>query len=238
MALHAGLADSAAADAHDVLLGGVHLDARLGVLFADGVRTVALLVFEPRGAADDALALGRRRECRECREKVGAVRGVEFEGAQGPVRGRHGVLVVDDRGPGPHECRADGRVGLLRKHGDVLHGDFARDGARHEQHGRGAPVPLDAEKSRAVALSALDVELLVVVMADFHAETCRRVDGHVQIGGRDGAADVERGVVLRERERQQQPRDELRRNRAVDVDLPYPDAEAAQRVDHHVHGTP
>lgn len=54
VALHAGLADSAAADAHDVLLGGVHLDARLGVLFADGVRTVALLVFEPRGAADDA----------------------------------------------------------------------------------------------------------------------------------------------------------------------------------------
>ena len=218
MALHAGLADSAAADAHDVLLGGVHLDARLGVLFADGVRTVALLVFEPRGAADDALALGRRRERCECREKVGAVRGVEFEGAQGTVRGRHGVLVVDDRGPGPHECRADGRVGLLGKHRDVAHGDLSRRGARHQQHGR-------------------------------------RVDGHVQIGGRDGAADVERGVVLRERERQQQPRDELRRNRAVDVDLPapdraahfegqvtvvvpYPDAEAAQRVDHHVHGTP
>ena len=105
----------------------------------------------------------------------------------------------------------------------------ARDGARHEQHGRGAPVPLDAEKGRAVALSALDVELLVVVMADFHAETCRRVDGHVQIGGRDGAADVERGVVLRERERQQQPRDELRRNRAVDVDLPRPGSGRALR---------
>jgi len=92
-------------------------------------------------------------------------------------------------------------------------------------------------------------------MADLHAEACRRVDGHVQIGGRDGAADVERGVVLRERERQQQPRDELRRNGTVDVDfpapdrtahfegqvavvVPYPDAEAAQRFDHHVHGAP
>ena len=156
--------------------------------------------------------------------------------------------VVDDRGAGPHECRADGRVGLLRKHGDVLHGDFARDGARHEQHGRGAPVPLDAEKGRAVALSALDVELLVVVMADFHAETCRRVDGHVQIGGRDGAADVERGVVLRERERQQQPRDALRRNRdlAAADRAAHPqgqrpagvrdlDAQRPQRGGHHVH---
>ena len=110
-------------------------------------------------------------------------------------------------------------------------------------------------KPMMMALDASAKETSDLEIPDFHAETCRRVDGHVQIGGRDGAADVERGVVLRERERQQQPRDELRRNRAVDVDLPapdraahfegqvtvvvpYPDAEAAQRVDHHVHGAP
>ena len=172
MAADRSAVNRSADDPHLVLRLDVHRNSHAAENVGEGLGAVALLVDEPVCASDDRSAVALGGERGERREKVGAVRGVEFEGAQGTVRGRHGVLVVDDRGPGPHECRADGRVGLLRKHGDVLHGDFARDGARHEQHGRGAPVPLDAEKSRAVALSALDVELLVVVMADFHAETC------------------------------------------------------------------
>ena len=151
--------------------------------------------------------------------------------------------------------RADGRVGLLREHRDIPYCNLSGDGAGHQQHGRRAPVALDAQAGRAVTLAAFDVELFVIVMADFHAETGRGVYGHVQIRGRNRAPHMDRGVVSGQRQRQHESRDELRRNRAVDVDLPapdraahfegqvtvvvpYPDAEAAQRVDHHVHGTP
>ena len=126
------------------------------------------------------------------------------------------------------------------------------DGAGHQQHGRRAPVALDAQAGRAVTLAAFDVELFVIVMADFHAETGRGVYGHVQIRGRNRAPHMDRGVVSGQRQRQHESRDELRRNRAVHVDLAaadrsadfegqesavvaHPDAQRAQRSCHHLH---
>ena len=165
---------------------------------------------------------------------------------------RDGIRFVDHRSPGPHEGRADGRVGLFRERRDVANGDLPGRGACHQQHRRGAPVALDAEVGGAVVLASRDVELLVVALVDLDAEAFGRVERHVQIGGRDGVADVQRGVTFGPRQREQQPRDELRRDRTVDFDLSavdrsahldgqesavvaHRDAQLPQRVEHHRH---
>ena len=95
------------------------------------------------------------------------------------MQGRHRVLLVDHGGSCAHQRGADGRVGLLREHRDVAHGDLSGRGARHQQHRRGAPVALDAEIGRTVALPSGDVELLVVALADFDAEARGRVESHI-----------------------------------------------------------
>ena len=252
VARNARRADFAAADAHDVLFRDVHFDTYFGVFFADRLGAVALLVQQPRSAADRADAVGRRGEGRKGGEEVGAVGGVEFEAVQRAADRRHRIGFVDDGGAGPDQRRADGRVGLLREHRDIPYCNLSGDGAGHQQHGRRAPVALDAQAGRAVTLAAFDVELFVIVMADFHAETGRGVYGHVQIRGRNRAPHMDRGVVSGQRQRQHESRDELRRNRAVHVDLAaadrsadfegqesavvaHPDAQRAQRSCHHLH---
>ena len=105
-----GRADSAAADAHDVLLRKVDLDAQLAVLLADGFGPVAFLVDKPRCAVQDADTLGRGSQGGERGEEVGAVGGVELESPQLPAGRRDGAGFVDDRRSGPYESLADDRV--------------------------------------------------------------------------------------------------------------------------------
>ena len=111
------------------------------------------------------------------------------------VRDNGGFLPIEVCGPiQGGEAEVDGSVssqfitglllalplaGLLREHRDVAHGDLSGRGARHQQHRRGAPVALDAEIGRTVALPSGDVELLVVALADFDAEARGRVESHI-----------------------------------------------------------
>ena len=79
----------------------VHITLHVGL--ADGLRAVAFLVFEARGSPDDAHSVGRGGQRGQRREQVGTVRGVEFEGPEWPVQGRHRVLLVDHGGSCAHQ---------------------------------------------------------------------------------------------------------------------------------------
>ena len=74
--------DRTAADAHDVGRREVDLDADLGVLLAQRLGAVALLVRKARRACDEAFAFAGGGQRRQRGEEVGALRGVELEGPE------------------------------------------------------------------------------------------------------------------------------------------------------------
>ena len=58
VAVHVSAPDSSAPDFHRILFVEIDLDAEFGVLLADRLGAVALLVLQPGGSFDDARPLG------------------------------------------------------------------------------------------------------------------------------------------------------------------------------------
>ncbi len=181
------------------------------------------------------------------------MRRVELERPQRAPGRRHAARLAHEARTGPLKGPDHGRVGLLREGADVAHAHLARRGTRHEQHGRSAPVALDLHRRGRVALHALHEKLLVAVAADLDPEAGGRVERHVDVGGRYGIGHPHGGLARGEGQGQEQPRDELRRERTVHRDRPAPhrpadlkgqapaavahrDAQRAQRFEQRPHG--
>lgn len=109
------------------------------------------------------------------------------------------IALVDDGCAGPNEGSHNGCVGLSGEYREVADRHFARDGPRYQQEGGRAPVALDFELRRPVALSSGHVEFFIVFMQDFDAEALGRVDRDVDIGGRYYVGHVNRRLLFGDR---------------------------------------
>ena len=99
-------------DPHLVLRLDVHRNSHAAENVGEGLGAVALLVDEPVCASDDRSAVAVGGERGERREKVGAVRRVEFERVQFVTADGDRIGRRRDFGPGPGQGVDDGRVGL------------------------------------------------------------------------------------------------------------------------------
>ena len=170
--------DRTAADAHDVGRREVDLDADLGVLLAQRLGAVALLVRKARRACDEAFAFAGGGQRRQRREEVGALRGVELEGPERTAADGDAIRFVDQLRACPYQCGADGRVGLLRKDRHVVQRHFAGNGSRHE------PKAGQTEKYREALRLYRDTALTHRQIAEATGITVTGLRNHLRIWNR------------------------------------------------------
>ena len=137
--------------------------------------------------------------------------------------GRCATVIVSPSSMTDAPASHNGCVGLSGEYREVADRHFARDGPRYQQEGGRAPVALDFELRRPVALSSGHVEFFIVFMQDFDAEALGRVDRDVDIGGRYYVGNVNRRLLFGDRQGQQQSCDELGGNQPLYLNLAAPD---------------
>ena len=143
------------------------------------------------------------------------------------------VLNLGNGGACLDEDVHDGQVGLQRLRVEAVDGGAAENGAGHQEVGGAAPVSLETELSRLVALAALYLEgqagaaapvpslkeLLVALhlVADTDTELLEHIQGNEHVRDALGLADIDGGRGLGHRQGHQEAGDDLRSSCPRDV---------------------